>query len=257
MSTTEQIVANAKFAKNAVVELEPKLAYGKRIWEYFHLHPSAEGILLVVNHPRYPMYRTELTRENLKDRILEVEEKLLPLLSAEEPGPELGTMMAEFGFRRSELDREEVGHSRQREAHVRASFIKDMIHGGAEFRRIQFLGSDVTPDEEEPSVCFDVAGYRDGTVFVFQLLNGRSTDPYDRISRCRAYIDAHRDAVEKLLAAYPRTACMDNVMVHHFRYVAVMKYAADSDTDWQKLTTAAGASTWFYEPAFSFRIVKA
>ena len=257
MSTTEQIIANAKFAKNAVVELEPKLAYGKRLWEYFHLRPTAEGITIISNHPRYAMSEAEATVEDLKDRLLALESDVLPLLTAEEPSHRLGEVVEGFGFRRSARDLEEAGQARQREVHIQASFISGMIRGGAEYGGVRFLASELClPDEGHPRP-FEVVGYRDGTVYVFATKKGRDAAIYEQLAGFRELFEARRGEFEKLLSAYPRTACRDNVTVHGLRCVAVMKYAAETGTDWQGLSAKYGVDTWFHETSLSFRKLNA
>ncbi|MBR1496797.1 MAG: hypothetical protein IJ617_04155 [Oscillospiraceae bacterium] len=254
MSMMEQIVANAKFAKNAVLELEPQLAYGKRLWEYFHLRPTAEGVTIVSNHPRYPMSGADAAAGELKEKLLAVESEVLPLLTAEDPSHVLGEVVERFGFRRSARDLEEAGQARQREVHIESSFISGMIRGGAEYAGVEFLASELSlPDPDGYPDCIEVVGYRDGTVYLFATKKGRDTAIYGQLAALREKFNARRADYEKLLSAYPRTACRHNVTVHDVRCVAVMKYAAGTGTDWQALSSANGVDTWFHETALSFR----
>ena len=254
MSKMDQIVANAKFVKNAVVELEPQMAQGKRLWEYFHLRPTAEGVSIVSNHPRYPMSSAQVDTGEIKEKLLALEAEVLPLLTAEDPSHRLGEVIDSFGFRRSARDLEEAGQARQREVHIQSSFISGMIRGGAEYAGVNFLASELSlPESDGYPDCFDVVGYRDGTVYLFATRKGRDMVIYNELARYREKFNANREDYEKLLSAYPRTACRHNVTVHDVRCVAVMKYAAGTDTDWQGLSTQNGVDTWFHETALSFR----
>ena len=252
MSMIEQIVANAKFVKNAVVELEPQLTCGKRLWEYFHLRPTTDGVTIVSNHPRYPMSGADITTGELKEKVLALESEVLPLLTAEDPSHRLGELVESFGFRRSARDLEEAGQARQREVHIEASFISGMIRGGAEYNGIEFLASELSlPTSEGYPDCMEVIGYRDGTVYLFATKKGRDNAVYRQLAELKDKFNARRADYEKLLSAYPRTACRHNVTVHDIRCVAVMKYAAGIGRE--ALASSNGVDTWFHETSLSFR----
>ncbi len=264
MSTLEQIIANAKFAKNAVIELEPKLKNKGLLWEYFHLRPTSDGITVVSNSLRYPMRGVNVGTEGLEKLLLELDSDAVRLLAAGllEDGERerLGEVMERLGFQtREEAAKEAAGPRVELQEHVQARFISGMIRGGAEYAGIRFLASElILPDESaEQQSRFDVVGYKDGTLYLFEIRRGRETEAYDRLSRYRAYYEAHTADFERLLTAYPRTACQALVSLHALRCVAVMRYAANSPVNWQEKSTAANADTWFFESSYSFRKLSA
>ena len=264
MSTLDQIIANAKFAKNAVIELEPKLKNRELLWEQFHLRPTSTGITVVSNNLRYPMRGVSVGTDALEGLLLDLDGEAVRLLGAglldADQRARLGEIMERLGFQtREEAEKEAAGPRVELLEHVQARFISGMIRGGAEYAGIRFLASElILPDADaEKQGRFDVVGYKDGTLYLFEIRRERETEAYDRLARYRDYYEAHAADFDRLLGAYPRTACTDLVSLHALRCVAVMRYAANSPVDWQEKSNAAGADTWFFESSYSFRKLSA
>lgn len=249
MALTEQVIANAKFAKNAVVEIMPGHDSGGPLWEYFHLRPTEAGIAIVSNHPRYPMYFAETEKDALKTKLQALERDALPLLVRgalnQDEIAALAGIIEGAGFVQGPLEPMKVA-MRQTPEHLQALFITGMIHGGAEYGGVRFLASDL--DVGGNSV--DVVGYKDGTLYLFEIKKEDAAAAYGKLRACRESWDAGREALDKFMAAYPRTACKDMVEVHEIRQVAVLRHSMNAGGG---APEASGADTWLFEPALAFR----
>lgn len=251
----ERIIQNARDASTILKRLNEKLKNQSLLWEYFHLRPTSNGVTIVSHHPLAPMRGADCTVETLEDTLLKLNGHL-STLAAEYPDEEkLYKFLDDSGFKhRSKRTEKEL------EEDVQADFISGMISHGTEYEGIHFLSSElILRDEDtEQQNRFDVVGYKNHILYIFELKRERTTAIYAQMNRYRTHFESHSQEFKKLLAAYPRTACPETVeKIEAVKYVAVMKHAQLSPHDWMAETKNACVDTWFFRPALAFHKLKA
>ena len=251
--TIKKIIQNAQGTCTVLNELNGKLKHQGRLWKYFHLRPTSDGVTIVSHHPLAPMRGTSRTVDELEKTLMDLDGQLNPL-AAEYPDEEKSYKIFDnFSFHRRD---EQEG--RELEEDIQAAFISGLVSNGAEYEGIQFLASElILPDEDaKKQNRFDVVGYKENTLYIFELKRGRVTTIYGQIDCYRTHFESHIQEFKNLLAAYPCTACSEAVEIKSVKYVAVMKYAELSQYNWTEKTRNAGVETWFFRPALAFRKIK-
>lgn len=250
----EKIIRNARNASTALGRLNGKLTDQGLLWDYFHLRPTSGGVTIVSHHPLAPMRGADCTADTLEDTLLRLDGHLSTLAAEYPKEEELFAVLDRFGFsHRSERKEKDL------EEDVQAAFISGMISRGAEYEGIQFLASELILRDEDSSQQnrFDVVGYKDHILYIFELKRGRTTAIYEQMDRYRKHFEAYRQEFIELLTAYPRTACPEAVeKIKDVKYVAVMKDARLSRQDWMTKAKNACVDTWFFRPTLAFRKLK-
>ena len=245
----KKIIKNAEETSEVLNGLNGKLKNQGRLWKYFHLRPTANDVTVVSHHPIAPMRGTHRKVDELEKTLLELDGQL-NTLAAEYPDEEKTyKVLADLKFeRRGEQEGKEL------EEDIQAAFISGMVSHGAEYEGIQFLASELILQDEDVKQQnrFDVVGFKENTLYIFELKRERVTTIYEQINRYRTHFESHIQEFKKLLAAYPRTVCSEAVEIRSVKYVAVMKYAELSQYNWAEKTKNAGVDTWFFHPALAF-----
>lgn len=245
----KKIIKNAEGTSEVLNGLNGKLKNQGRLWKYFHLRPTSNGVTVVSHHPLAPMRGTNCTVDELEETLLKLDGQL-NTLAAEYPDVEKSYNLLDVsGFkRRGEQEGKEL------EEDIQAAFISGMVSQGAEYEGIQFLASELILQDEDVKQQnrFDVVGFKENTLYIFELKRERVTTIYEQINRYRTHFESHIQEFKKLLAAYPRTVCSEAVEIKSVKYIAVMKYAELSQYNWSEKSKNAGVDTWFFHPALAF-----
>ena len=128
-----------------------------------------------------------------------------------------------------------------------------MNAGAPAFAGIRFLASELILSTQETGRAgpekgcrFDMVGYRDRTVWLFELKRDRDTGVYSQIVRYKAHFEANRGLFSQVLAAYPRTACPEAVEPEAIRYIVVEQEGAAAAAEGRRYAGEAGVDTWLF-----------
>ena len=248
---TEKMIQNAQNVSVVLERLDGELKNQSLLWKYFHLRPTSKGVTIVSHHPLAPMRGIKRTASTLKDTLLGLDEHL-SALADDADGEKVYHVLDHFKFKRR-------GNPNKLEENIQAAFIFGMISHGPEYEGIQFLASELIILDKNASKQnrFDVVGYKDHILYIFELKRGYDTEIYQQINRYRTHFESHCQEFKRLLAAYPRTACLEAVeKIEAVKYIAVMDEARLSSCDWTEKTKTAGADLWLFRPGLTFHKFK-
>jgi len=235
-TTIDLITENAKEAKKAW----KMFAHQEKLRESFHLRPTTSGVTIVSTLPNAPMRGIEIKARELAEKLEGIVKHKELLLSVD---PEkVRICLSDIGFksRRTTACREED---------VQAMFIRGMISDQESYENIKFVASELTLDRQHR---FDVVGYKDGVLFIFELKIARS---FEGIGQTAQYVDFVRENKAeflKVLSCYPHYSVTDFDSVQG---IAVLRYAANATSKLAIIAKKVNTGLWYYEPALSFQKV--
>lgn len=248
--------------KNTVDKIEKNAREGAKVYQtflkdfkapmlfrrYFHLRPTSGGTTIVCALPEGAMRGIDCTDVSQLQKKLEDIGNSLPALLADDRAT-----------RRNVLDK--LGFAQRKngdsklEEDVQAKFINGMINGECAYRGIQFVASELNLEDANR---FDVVGFKDDTLYIFELKRGRETSALSQVKGYCDHARVNKSEFERVLACYPNLAVPSFSKIQG---IAVMALAENSlMKKWTELLndTALDADDlqiWFFEDALSFRTV--
>jgi hypothetical protein len=182
-------------------------------------------------------------QSELKGLLKEIASKSAKLLSHDTDKDEQLKLMDEWGFKGRMSDS-------FLEENAQAFFIHGMVMRQEMYEGINFVASElVLPGE---SSRFDIVGYREGTLYIFEMKKGRSLEALCQAACYASLINQNKTLYLDVLRNYPHYAVddFDKVIA-----IAVMRYAANSTTNWESKAKEAGVGVWFYERSIALHKV--
>lgn len=242
--TVNRIAENAKMASNVWKTVENKL--DEKFKECFHIRPTGSGVTIVSTLPVAPMrgIRDIKCFDNLQKTILELNNKIKVLVCTDHK--KILQVLEGFGFNERKID-----ESKQRpalEEDVQAKFIRGMITKQYVYDNINFVASELIL--EDGGKRFDVVGFKDGTLYIFELKKGRKIGAFRQVAEYAKMVGDNRDHFLQVLKSYPIFPVND---FNEVTSIAVVQYAANSTSILKKEAEKEKVGLWFFEESLSFR----
>ena len=202
--TVDKIIKHSKDAQTVYSKVSDSFR------KNFHLRPTENNITIVSTLPYAPMRGLVVAPEDLPKKLSEIKKKLPSLLSQSES--KCQEILQEIGF-------PERKNKSALEENIQALFIRGMINGEEEYQGIRFIASELTLGDRKR---FDVVGYKNDTLYIFELKRSRDTKAAPQAKTYSKYVMANIDSFKKVLAFYPNfpVTCFKQV-----KGIAVMPYA--------------------------------
>jgi len=232
--TVDKIAANAEKAK-IVWNL---YSHDEKLKEILHLRPTKSGITIVSTLPCAPMRGLEVNDIELAETLRIIAAKKATLLSANPENAKEILKNMKFKGRKNDGFREE---------NAQAMFIKGMILKQEIYEGIHFVASELTLDGDNR---FDVLGYKDDVLYIFELKKDRTFDCIKQVSDYVNLVKQNNAAFLNVLSQYPHFSVSGFSSVQG---VAVMKYAANATEKLAEEAKEKGIRLWYYEESISIR----
>lgn len=233
--TVENIASNAKTAQ----EVWKDFAHNEKLCECFHLRPTKSGITLVSTLPYAPMRGIPVKAIELKPLLENIAKRTNVLLGVN--AEKSLALLEEWGFKRRKSNA-------FLEENAQALFIQGMILKQDMYEGIEFVASELVLAKN--SCRFDVVGYKNDTLYIFELKKGRKTGGLTQTADYAELINENKECYLEVLRNYPHCAVND---YKEFRPIAVMRYASNSVTQLVNSAKEAGVGIWFYERSIALR----
>jgi hypothetical protein len=233
--TVGKIAANAKAAQ----ETWGSFVHNKKMCECFHLRPTASGITVISTLPYAPMRGIPLNAVNLKSMLDEISANINVLLGVDDE--KSLKLLDKWGFKRRKP-------GSFLEENAQAFFIQGMILKQKIYEGIEFVASELVLAGS--SNRFDIVGYKDGTLYIFEMKKDRETAGLIQTAGYAKLANENKSHYLEVLKNYPHCPVADfNEVIP----VAVMKYAANAVTQLENKAKEAGVGLWFYERSIALR----
>lgn len=249
----DKMVAHAQMAKQVVEDVSGQLKNAKRLGTFFHIRPTTNGVTLVSTLPYAPMRTVPCRKDDLKDKLLALDE-MIPKLTDDEPNVK---KMLDFLETQGIKRRAGTG---SRLDDVKAAFITEMNQGQEAFGGIQFLTSDIIvphAEERKGGYRFNVIGYSNEIVYLIEIRRSRSEAAFMEMDRYVTRMSERNTDFKRLMGALPLLAPgateLDPATYQKVQGLVVMPEAENTRINWQRLTDKHNVDTWFYRTALSFR----
>jgi len=249
--TVRKIAANARAAKEVWAGFENN----RELCECFHLRPTASGITLVSTLPYAPMRGISVAIADLKPLLSEIVKKTDVLQGIDED--KALNLLEGWGYksRKSGSFLEENAQALFIQGMILQQNMYNTISTGmcssvnpGMYEGINFVASELVLADK--SSRFDIVGYKDGTLYIFEMKKDRSIPGLAQTAGYAKLINENKQYYLDVLNNYPQCS------VHDFDKVApiaVMQYAANSTSLLIKRAKEAGVGLWFFERAITLR----
>jgi len=255
-----KIAQNAKTAR----EIWEPFAHNKKLCECFHLRPTKSGITLVSTLPYAPMRGISLSAAAVTPLLNEITKKINVLLGLDTK--KALALLESWNFKLREIDvyfgldeEDAVAFLENRnfeiletvsfmEENAQALFIKGMILKQEMYEGIHFVASEL--ELAGKSSRFDIVGYKDNTLYIFEMKKGRKVAGLAQTAGYAKLINENKHHFLSVLTHYPHCS-IDNF--NKIIPVAVMGYAANAVSQLTAKAKEAEVALWFYERSITLR----
>jgi hypothetical protein len=233
--TVSKIAENTKAAREVWSEFSGNV----KLKECFHLRPTKIGITVVSTLPYAPMRGVSVSTKDLREILIKITEKINVLLGVDTDKALRLLEKWSFKSRTSDSFLEE---------NAQAMFIQGMIMKQVIYEDIEFVASELILADK--SSRFDIVGFKDGDIYVFELKKGRTTLGFEQTAQYATLLEQNKSTFLEVLRNYPHCPITDFNKVFG---VAVMQYAANSEKQLESAAKKAGVGLWFYERSITLR----
>ena len=235
-----------RIAENAIIAqgIWNEFMHDKKLCECFHLRPTASAIAVISTLPYAPMRGIPVTPNKLKNKLEEIAAKTDVLLGVD-VNKSLN-LMEKWGFKNREIkSKKSDGFI---EENAQAFFINGMIMGQDMYEGINFVASELVLADK--SSRFDIVGYKNGTLFIFEMKKDRTLAGLTQTAGYADLIKKNKKTFLKVLKNYPHNPVDD---FKNIAAIAVMRYATNSATLLENRAREAGVGLWFFERSIALR----
>jgi len=238
--TVYRIAQNA----NAAKDVWKDFSHDNKLCECFHLRPTASAITVISTLPYAPMRGISVKPDKLKDVLIKIAGKTDVLLGVD--AEKSLAFMDQWGFKnRESKNKKSDGFV---EENAQAFFIQGMILKQEMYENIDFVASELILADK--SSRFDIVGYKDGTLYIFEMKKDRTLAGLTQTAGYANLIKDNKKLFLEVLKNYPHCP-VDNF--ENITAIAVMRYAANSATLLENKAKEAGVGLWFFERSISLR----
>ena len=235
----------AGIVKNTEIANEVWKNYGSDpgFTKCFHLRPTSGGITVISTLPYAPMRGREVKTGQKLEALLSALVKKKETLLSTGADVDLAALLKEEGF---SVKQTKTSAQDALEDSVQAYFIRGMLAGQSQYRGIQFVGSELTLERRNR---FDVVGFKEDTLYIFELKKGRTAEASDQVKGYVDFIAEHKAQFMQVLGIYPS---LNVPGFSDIKGICVMEYAYNASKSLVADAKEIGVDIWFYERALSF-----
>lgn len=208
--TVERIYENAKAAKSIYEGLNLDNNFNK----CFHLRPTGSGITIVSTLPYAPMRGKSVSKEKLEETLLLLNKDFRRICC--EDTDKAFEVLEKLDYKKRTPPKSDL------EENIQAEFIKGLLSEQSDYDGVTFITSELVLADE--SNRFDVVGFKNGILYIFELKKGRTFSALPQVSGYVKFVKENKDIFKRILSVYPNYSVNDFSDV---KGIAVMEYAAN------------------------------
>ena len=250
--TVDNIVANAKAAKEVYDELLHNNSLDVDFSKCFHLRPTSSGITIVSTLPYAPMRgKTKVHKRELKNVLKDLDEKIC----GKDTNKAANVLHDVFEFKKRKTKKNISDKNAKSEEEVQSDFIKGLLSRQSGFEGFEFVASELMLNKEKR---FDVVAIQGKVLYIFELKKNEDPDVISQVLGYVAQVEGkeNESAFRRVLRDYP------NRSVDSFDEVkgVVVAKRADNEAN-EKLIEATKENDvelwlWYYESVLHIDKVK-